>query len=240
MSARSPYSFTTNSFASQSLAFPGRRGRISGTSHGFRAPRNVAGEPRPKTAAEPQLLRPDGSALELPRLQSSWSGTHLVHAWELRPVPDPREAPRENVRHTPGPAAWGEGRAASRQCSVRSISTPQLPTTQTKSLWIAQRFVIPEHSVQARVERRQALAMAAGGPQHGKADRTRRLEARLPIQREPGPQPSWPLAKWDDRFVHGSPLLDGLRRWPDATRRFREVSRPSHRFGLSSHPCRAP
>lgn len=156
----------------------------------------------------------EGEELEIqPQIMASWSGTRLVRQFVLRPVPI-YQAHREDVRHTQGPHAWGPQPHHLRP-RIRTTVPPRgaIPEPQnlqpdvTRVQWIAQRSSISEKPAHSGPrDRRRALA----------------INQCKSVNRE-----------WNERFVHGSPVLDGGRRWPDASNNYKHLPRHPHRFGLS-------
>jgi len=229
VSTRSPHSFTTNTFASQSIAYSGMRHpskqRRSPTRSSASSP--TPSPPRSPSTVQQQEMRPnttiglsasssapglleeeegveDGEPMA-PRMLVSWSGTRLVHHWALRPVP--KQQVIERVRHTVGPQAWGPQTASPRPAPRGKTPEPKLQADQTRVQWIAQRTSVPEHGAihNDRVDRREALAIK----------RTKQVNP-----------------EWNSRFVHGSPVLDGARRWPDAASDYKPRNKMPHRYGL--------
>ena len=180
-------------------------------------PRIVYGDERPSTVtcgtmrsseSSPSFCGDDEDFM--PHVVSSWSGTQVVHQWALRPAATKGlRTDSSRIRHTPGPDAWGT-RAASQWRGRLHEPKPRPDRTQVQ--WVAQRNAIPEHGE------------AATGPLalERKADGARRGKARPP-------------SPWNSRFVHGSPLMQPERRWPDASSSFVPLPKQRHRYGLSPH-----
>ncbi|KAL1519026.1 hypothetical protein AB1Y20_003294 [Prymnesium parvum] len=165
------------------------------------APRpSPSADARQRTSAclSPSPVREEFS----PQMRASWSGTRLVHQWELRPV-----------ARKPSDAALG--------------GTPigwQVDFTQV--LWVAQRQGIPDRTTCTSGPLALERRLSDRPPRHGCPLVSVRFTRRSLVWQRRVPE-------WSNRFVHGSPVMQPERRWPDAVNSFETLPRPHRRYGLS-------
>ena len=153
-----------------------------------------------------------------------------------------------HARSTPGPTAWGKhSKSVSARKVLHHSPSMELAPTRSENYWIAQRGQLTERtSINERELTKDSPLLRGGGAAHASRPTTVEptgVNEKMPIalaKHTTAPGASVPPAPnatgdasvtarsnlerrragWNERFVHGSPVLDGSRRWPDAGRAF--------------------